>query len=405
MSTCNVWNGFAQHTEAFAKEVYSIPSPPTPFADAINKGVYERGIGLTPTVFRFANIEPTNDTPTWTPIQTALQTGGTGQASCGVTYTPYIGGFDALTYSPVQFGMQGPILCQTDQYFNYMPEEWLSQYMVRLRKLSARQYDNFLTQQYSLNVPIGVAQQGFSMVDDNFGPNNLSALDQATSELTQDMLDQVGDYLVQNGATEPDTNGWIFKLDGNLYWTLLISREASRQIFLNNSEFREDLRFAYEAKGDSAPTMNKGEGRWGIKGFRHMIHLTPPRYTFSNGTYTRVNTWINQNATTGTKPVYNPAYLSAPYEGAFVLSPWVFDAKFIIPETVVDGVQWLNEYGGGQWKFVTGIDAGCQNDPLRKQGRHFCEYNLAIRPGALPQSGALLIYRRCFNNIAVTTCS
>ena len=363
MAVTDVWNGFQQYTEAFAREVYSKPSPPTPFADAINKGVYEPGRGLTSTVFRFANIEPDNDTPTWTPIQTATQTGGAGAASCGVTYVPYIGGFDALTYSPVQFGMQGPTLCRTDQYFNYMPEEWLSQYMVRLRKLSSRQYDNFLHQQYSLNIPVAVAQQGFSIDDNAYGPGNLSALPIATSELTQDMLDLAGDYLVENGATEPDTNGWIFKLDGNLYWTLLISREASRLLFLNNSEFREDLRKAYEGDGAAAPTMNKGEGRWAIKGYRHMINLTPPRYTFANGTYTRVNTWINQSATHGQKPRFNPAWLSAPYEGAFVMSPWVIDAQFIRPASAVDGVAWdPNEYGGGEWKFVTGTDAGYTSD-------------------------------------------
>lgn len=400
MATCDVWDGFQVYTQNFAREVYSKPSPPTPFADAINKGVFDKEKGLTATVFRFANIEPTNDEPTWNPITLAS---GTGQASCGVTYTPYIGGFDAQTYQPVQFGMQGPILCRTDQYFNYSPAQWLDEYMVRLRKLSARQYDNFLTAQYIRSVPCSIAESNFQVGAIN---PTLSGLDQATSELTQDMLDLVGDYLVENGATEPDTNGWIMKLDGGLYWTLLISREMSRLLFLNNSEFREDLRQAYMGKEQGAPTMNKGEGRWAIKGFRHMIWLTPPRFTYSNGVYTRVNTFANISATKGLKPVFSDAWKGAAYEGCVVMSPHVFNSKFVKPSSAVDGMDWdPNEYGGGEWKFVTGIDAGCSNDPLRKQGRHFCEFDLALEPGALPESGQFIIYKRCPQSVATNSCS
>ncbi len=401
MAECDIWNGFAQRTEDFARSVFNKPSAPTVLRDALPKGVFDKGAGLTKTYFRFANIEPEDSTPTWSPITTAAQ--GNAGGSCAVDYTQYEGGWDAGTYGPVQIGSKFEVLCRDDQYFNYMPEVWLQQYMVRLSKLSKRILDNYLIDQYMRVVPIGVATlTGFHLI----AASSTLTAPQATSELTQDMLDVVAQELIQAGATEPDSNGWIMLNGSMLYWTLLIGMEASKLIQTNNSEFRQDVRFAFEGMGDKNPLMRIVGSDIAIKNFRHHIWLTPPRFSYDGTSYSQVNVYANVSATKGVKPVFSNDYKNADYEGAFVLSPYVMTQEFIEPAASVGGVSWpATDVGMGTWQFVTGKDAGCDNDPLHKRGRHYSEWKLALAPGALPESGTFLVYKRCKNLPLGVSCS
>jgi hypothetical protein len=348
-----------------------------------------------------ANIEPTNDEPSWQDITVA--SGSNANGSCNTTYTEFLGGFDEETYSPVQFGMKGPILCKNDNYFLYEPDKWLTSYMKSLRMLGDRQLENYFVARYVRRVPIGIADDSFSFHDPS---GTLTGLEESLSELTQDMLDVTAQELIYAGATQPDSQGYIMLSDeDNLVFTLLIGMEASKQIVLNNSEFRSDIRYAQMGKGAQADTLrSQGLGTI-IKNFRHKIWLTPPRYTHANGVYTRVNTWEQVAATKGYRVQYSTAYKNAPYEGALVLSNQVMTAQFIRPPNTTDGVTWPDfATGMGDWNFVTGKDAGCDDDPLHERGRHFASWKLALEPGALPAAGRVLIYKRCPGGIATSYC-
>lgn len=401
MADCTIWDGFSQLTESFNRDVYSKPSPPTVLTNVAPKGVFAKNIGLTRTGFRFANIEPTSNTPTWSPMTTAYQ--GTAGGSCGVDYTTYEGGWDSFTWGPVTLGSKFEILCQTDQYFNYEPEVWLNQYMIRLKKLSMRLLDNYLIDQYMRVVPVAVAvTNGFEVQDASAS----LTLPRATSELTQDMLDLIALQLIENGATDPDSNGYIMLVQNKLIYSLLIGIEMSNEIMKNNSEFREDIRFAFQGKGDQNPLFRLIGANSTIKNFNHMQWQTPVRFSYNGTTYSQVDTWVNVPATKGVKSVLNPEWKAADFEGALVLSPYVFTQEFIQPASSVGPVTWPNgDYGMAEWKFVTGIDAGCVDDPLHKRGRHFMEWNLALAPGALPESGFLIIYKRCHNRPVGVSCS
>lgn len=399
---CDIWNGFKSKTEDFKKELYHIPSPPTPVKEAIPTGIFPAQVGTTRTVFRMANIEPTTDEPTWQDI--TLTSGDNTSGSCNTTYTEFSGGFEEETYSPVQFGMKGPILCRNDNYFLYEPDKWLTSYMKSLRQLADRQYENYMVARYTRRVPIGIADTTFTFSD---ASGALTGLEEAVSELTQDMLDVTAQELIYAGATNPDTQGYI-QLDNsdNLIFRLLIGMEASKQIVLNNSEFLSNINYAWMGAQTDAPTLRKMGTGIVLKNFQHKMWLTPPRYTWAGGTYTRVNTWELVATTKGYKPRFTAAYRNAPFEGALVLSNQVMTAQFIKPPTTTDGTTWPDAAQGmGDWQFVTGKDAGCDDDPLNNRGRHFASWMLALEPGALPTAGRLLIFKRCSNNVAVSYCT
>jgi hypothetical protein len=242
------------------------------------------------------------------------------------------------------------------------------------------------------------------------GVGTIVGIAEATSELTQEMLDVVAVQLVHDRATDPDSAGFVQMGPMGPLFSLYIGMEASQRIAVNNAQLRLDIR-------DAQPSilMKRLGATNAIKNFRHVINLTPPRFSYNSGTntYTRVNTWANDaTVTDGTAQALNPNWVSkstAPYEGAYVLNRNVMIEELLEPDATVGGVSWDPSNYFGDWKFVTGNDAvgtetGCF-DPLHKRGRHFAEYLHAIKPGSNKEAGAFIIFKRCPINVTDATCS
>jgi hypothetical protein len=226
------------------------------------------------------------------------------------------------------------------------------------------------------------------------------------------MLDHTATELNQDGASDPDTDGWIdLGPDGPIY-PIYIGQEASQRLLLNNSELRQDARFAEMGMGmdtgGSQLFQRVGAGRV-IKNFRHVINLLPPRYTYSAGSYVRVNTWEMVAGTKGFVARVTDAWKAAPYEALLVLSPWVMHEELVRPVNSAAGLNWMPKSYFGEWLFVTGgkeiSDATDCYDPLKKLGRHFAEYVHAIKP-IFPEFGRWIVFERpCPGSYDCVACS
>jgi len=235
-----------------------------------------------------------------------------------------------------------------------------------------------------------------------------TALPASTGDLSQQALDKAAVHLIRNRATNPDSNGFITMANGGPVFTVLIGMEASQAITLANSDFRQDLR-----DGNSSELFRRLGASTAIKNFRHLINLTPPRFTYSGGTYTRVNTYVQQSGTKGNDYVLNPDYISpasAPYEAAIVLNPAVMSWEWVQPPAQVGTVKFENSNYMGEWNFITGSEAcatdGSGYDPLNKYGRHVGELAGAARPGANRAAGLVILFKRCHaSSITVSSCT
>jgi hypothetical protein len=232
------------------------------------------------------------------------------------------------------------------------------------------------------------------------------ALNQATSELTQEMLDVAAATLIRNGATNPDSSGFIsFSSDGPVF-PLYIGMEASQRIAQNNAALREDLRFADMGSGAGAELLKRIGANRVIKNFRHIPNLFPPRFSYAGGKYTLIQPFTSSSGTKGTVFSVNPSWTTALYEGAFVPTPYVIKSHIVRPVNRVGDLSWQPTNYMGEWQWVTGaykLDVDCA-DPLEKKGQHYAEFVHAVEP-IFTNQGMTIIFRRCTGALTTIICS
>jgi len=412
MSCTNIFDAFAVATESLAQDVYKRASYRSMWMNMIEKGEYPQGTGLTQTSYTTGPIEPTA-AEEWSAI--TLATGSNGGA-CDVTYSAIDVGFDATTWSPERFALKGPVLCKDDLVFDHRVEAFLRVYMEKLSIRAQRTWETRFQSLYSKYALKAVADSSFTTVATiPSGVNELpwvqtgstgQALNQATSELTQEMLDVAAATLIRNGATNPDDSGFIgYSSDGPVF-PLYIGLEASQRIAQNNAAFRADLNYADMGAGSGAELLKRIGANRIIKNFRHVPNITPPRFTYSGGKYTLVEPFTSSAGTKGTVWSINPSWTTAPYEGAYVVTPYVFKSHVVRPVNRVGDLSWLPTNYMGDWQWVTGgfrLDEACV-DPLEKKGRHYAEFVHAPEP-IFTNQGYLIIFRRCVSSLTQIICS
>lgn len=391
------FDAFRLATESLGHELYRRASFRDIMLNIVPRGTYPKGTGLTQSTFVVERTEPTEDEETWNNI--TLSDGGSYTGSCGTTYNPVEVGFTESTYSPEQFGLSGPTICQDDLIYNFRAESFLEAYLQQLEKRNKRSVSNRLLKRYIDLVPKTVAGPGA----ETYNQSTLS-LPQSVCQLDQEMLDKVAAELNESGASDPNSGGWIDIGDEGPIYPLYIGQIMSKRLILDNAEIRQDYRWA------SPLEVIKRVGATRVLGnFRHIINLFPPRYNYSAGAYHRVNTWVMSAATKGKKAEINPEWLAASHEAALVLNPWVMTEEIVMPVNSAAGLNWTPKNYFGEWRFVTGgkdiTPTGDCFDPLHKLGRHFAEYKHAIKP-IFPTYGRWIVYARCpVENFPCATCS
>jgi len=370
----------------------------------IMKGEFPRGRGITHTLFEIGETHDPTKRRNWTDTVTPQ----TGDSNCGYNFVDQTWGYDELTYSPEKVQLRGPVICKDDQVLQHLSAQFLASYEQRLGQYSLEVLINKFEQEYDNRVPIIVSTGNPSFTEPGAG---LAALPQATSEITQQLLDLIAVELFHRMAHSNNGGGWASPVNGAPSWTLQIGMEASQAIQTNNAAFRQDIR-----DHGSNELLTRVGANMMIKGFRHLINPIPPRYTFAGGIYTEVNPYVNKaDDTSGQSQELNPDYLDvngAPYEGARILSPWVMGWEWVRPANQVANARWKPQSYTGDWMFLTGPDTAdsAQDetcfDPFHKRGRHATEMWGAAKPGRNRRAGTLIIFERChLQELSQATCA
>jgi hypothetical protein len=304
MSCPNVFNAFAVATESLAQDVYKRASYRSMWLNLIERGEYPQGTGLTQTSFNTTSIEPTA-AEEWSAITLASGNPGDNGGACDVTYNDVPVGFNAVTWGPERFALKGPLLCKDDLTFDHRVEAFLRVYLEKLSIRAQRSWETRYQNMFAKYAIKAVADSSFTQVETiPSGINELpwiqtgsagQALNQATSELTQEMLDVAAATLIRNGATNPDSSGFIsYSSDGPVF-PLYIGLEASQRIAQNNAALREDLRFADMGSGPGAELLKRIGANRVIKNFRHIPNLFPPRFSYAGGKYTLIQPFTSSS--------------------------------------------------------------------------------------------------------------
>ena len=240
MACSDVFGAFAIATENLADEVYRNASYRSVWLNAIPRGTFVTGEGTTKTTFSIENSEPTDDTETWAAITNSDVVGGSGAASgsCASSYTDVEVGYTSRTYTPEEFALRGPILCKDDLIYDHNVDTFLRAYIEEMTKRAQRSWEKRyeeLYMKFSSKLSVGTGQGFIDFSEDanfvdavDFGSNGGAGASDST--LTQQLLDQVAVELIDRGATNPDSNGFITYGEDGPTFPLLIGLEASQQI-------------------------------------------------------------------------------------------------------------------------------------------------------------------------------
>ena len=409
-----------------------------PWLNLVPRGEYPQGAGYVRSSFTVGRSEPATDEETWAAIA-AIDANTNPQGACNLTYNQTYVGLKEDQYKPENFGLMGPLVCQDDLIMYWNSKEFWEKYFQALEKRNRKSVINRLGNIYRQYVPKASANANFAFTAGNYATQPApSAVDMTglqggnipVSELTQEMLDATAIELSEEGADEPNSNGWITQgADGPIF-PLYIGQYMSHRLLLNNSELRSDFNNSFQGYADANPVIKRLGASRIIKNFRHVINRFPARWTTqqvsatgvvsgaNDGVLKRVPTWqmstSSTDATKGQVAIVNPSWRDpslAVYESCEVLNPWVMTEEVLMPMNSAPGMKLRPQNYFGEWKFVTGNDAllgissctGIQ-DPLHKQGRHFAEYRHALKP-QYPVYGRLILFKRCANAYDTITCS
>lgn len=410
---CDPLDAFRYATEDLSDQISRTPSYDDIWMELIERGIYPKNVGTNRSVFAIGNIEPTSGSGAWTAIDLSNQLGSAGDAMdtpaevCEPTWTDINWGYYEGTYGPEAEWIRGPEVCRAQLDFAHAPDEFLSGYIQEITKYAKRTW--------SLNYQfhhVALSRKAIAVTDFEAAFYDQTALTGMTCplcELTQEMLDFVAERLYEDGATNPDSNGYITWDDGGMIWPLYIGANQSRRLLRQNAELRRDYRFA-----DPQQIIARVGAKRVIGNFRHIINQRPQRYTCSGGTFTEVLPFVDGSGgtapTKGTAQVRNPLWATAPYEKADVLSPYLFKSEVVQPTQSVGGVSFDPTNYMADWQFITGAykwDTTCV-DPLGDKGRHFGRAIHAARPNlaARWKYAYAIFFKRCLSNrMECTSCS
>ena len=393
----NSFDAMKVATESLSSQVHRQATAQSLWLSAIPRGSYNKNTGLTQTTFTVENSQPVDDTESWSAI--ALSTGSSDNfGACANSYTDVEVGFTETTYSPQQFQLRGPVVCSTDLMFDHNPQVFLSAYVQEMVKRSKKSWENKLIQEYLKQAEkVTVGARGAITVDSTRADlATVSTLSNSTTALDQDHLDALAVRLIENGATEGDSNGFINLEDNGPVFPLIIGMEASQKLAKDNSNLRADLRY-----GEPHQLLKAMGASRVLNNFRHVPTVNPLRFNYDasansgSGGFVQVNQYTEGSATKGKKYTINSAWRTATHEAAIVLNPNVLTTEIVTPAGY--GLDFDPENYGGEWSWITGGDrigaTTVGSDPQETLGRHFAKYMAAFRP-VRPQDGAVILFDR-----------
>jgi len=410
---CNVFDGFQAMSEHLNPEIYRKVRLQDYWLELVERTTFPENTGYEQTVTTIDNVEPPTTIPTWNAINPVSDSNVAGP--CATDFVDVQWGYNKRVYEPEGYDLQGPVLCKDEFTFDWMTDEFIRHYIDQLAMVTRRVWSNRYQEHFMSLTPKYIANGSNTFYPGSTlapGVNEASIpAVQATSELTQDMLDDIFYRQLHIGATQqgPTDNGYITMGPDGPIFPLLISVEMSKRI-----SFQSDRKDAYLWAGagqmEASELMKNIGATKVLYNYRHIPCMYPARYNWNGAGYTRVEPFLQVAATgKGIDAQINPAWEAAGYEAAQILHPLVMRSEVVQPEVNAGGLPFDPANYYGDWQFITGGNrifpaATACFDPLFKFGRHFAQFKHAIRP-IFPDYGVTIIYKRCLNAPFTVSCS
>lgn len=413
MACTDILQAMKMATESLGNDVHRKATYNSVWLNALPKGSYPLGKGLTQTTFTIENSLPTNDELAWEKIVDTTTSGtaanmGADGGLCDRSWNDVEWGFSEQTYSPERISIRGPVVCKENLKFQHNVGTFMNAYVEEISKHSKRVLENKLQNEYMMKgrqVTLSGATSSAAALNDEAVTNK--AISDSTNALADTVellpahLDQLAIKLIESGATEGDSNGFVELGPNGPVFPLIIGMEAAHNLLKADDNIRADYRYA------SSNELLKRIGADKVVGnFRLIVVTNPPRFKRNSGGtgYDRISERValgSSELTAGAGTKINPLYTGKDisdgdgvYEAAIALTPSVM-RQLVVPSSVPGNLGFSADSYSGDWKFVTGaykFDTDCV-DELESKGRHFGTYEMAFEP-VFGDHGATVLFKR-----------
>jgi hypothetical protein len=391
--TCSTVNDlFQRETNRFSVDVHERYSVDGPWGRLVRVGKFPQGMGVTLSEITVERVLSGSFENSWSDVGTS---NGTSSNGCVPAPNDLSFGQTIRTWNLQTKSYQTPCICLDDLKTAFQIENQIAKTVTQLTQLTKTVLDNRRRSEY-LRLVSKVAS-GY-----NTEYASLKDVPPTVNQLAQDQLDELRVRLIRDGAG----HNALGKENGTPVLGLITSPETSRQLLRNNSELRQDLRYATPSELIAPLGVERSFG-----GFYHMADLEVPRFNYTvgtndpnNGNWVQVYPFVQSSTNTGYKWEPNPAYNTAAYEAAYIFHPDVYEEAVQqvgpnIPGAAFDDYPY---YYSGQFFWLNIRDA--VNNPLGKIGRWMSVFTSGSRPIA-PYLGRVILHKRCANDFGVATCT
>ena len=422
--SCSTVNDlFSRETNRFSVDVWERYSVDGPWGRLTRVGKFPQGMGTTLTEITVERVLSGSFENSWANVGTSGDGIADGNVSNGCVPSPTNLSFGQTyrTWNLQTQSYQTPCICLDDLKTSFQIESQIAKTVEQLTQLTKTVLDNrrrsaYLqitnkiqsgyNTEYTFNSNSSIPSTA-SGGDLNYCVNGTSVgLPAPTYQLSQDQLDELRVVLIRDGAG----HNALGKENGAPVLGLVTSPETSRQLLRNNSDLRQDIRYATPSELIAPLGVDRS-----FQGYYHLVDMEVPRFTYStpsynssgvlvSGGWTQIYPFVSTSTNKGLRWDHNPAYDVAPYEAAFIFHPDVYEEAVQqvgpnIPGAAFDDYPY---YYSGQFFWLNIRDA-VQN-PLGKIGRWLAVFQNGTRPIA-PYLGRTIIHKRCANDYNQVGCT
>lgn len=366
----------------------------SPWMGLIRRGVHPAGLSQIINVLTYERTAPTVAEPTWV-TETVVdgQEGGT----CLVPAEEIGVGSTTRNFQLAKRYIHGPKFCAEEFRSVFDMEIQLDRIADILARYVVIEWDIRDRHEYFRLVQTKVSVTDcYNPTEDSTGATTYPAVC-PSAPLAFSVLNKYRIQLLRDGATG------VGMSNGMTVLPVIASAETIGNLIRQNTDVRQDLRFAEEGQGSAARLLKAFGVQHEYGGFTFIEDVYPRRFTCSAGTFTEVPAFSATAATKGNRAIINPAWRTAPYEETFIFDPDVFHQ--LVPEPIVqphpqfrfDPVTYT-----GEWKIINIPDEVC--NPDGNILRHRAILKASSMP-VHPERGVAFVHQRCDPLGCVTTCT
>jgi len=385
---------FLRESGRFSVDVWERYSVSSPWGRLVRVGQFPQGMGTSIREETIERILSGSFEDDWSVVGTS--SGGNAGVGCVPSPTDLQFGQTIRSWQLNTKSYRTPCICLDDLKTSVHIEQQVAKTVRQLTMLTRTVLDNRRRFAYAsmvdkMSCGTGTVSTVYNAID--------ATLPAPTARLSQDLLDDVRQILIRNGAGENALGNEA----GGPVLGLITSARTSRGLLRDNPDIRQDLRFA----NPSELVQPLGVTR-SYCGFYHLDDPEIPRYDYipdnpGGNPWVRRYPFVQSDTSNGKTWEPNPLYDAAAYELSFIFHPDVYEEAVQQVGPSIPDAPFLDypHYYSGEFFWLNIIS---DENPLGKLGRWMSIFQSGNRPIA-PYLGKAIMHLRCPNNLGQVDCS